>query len=59
MRKTFITLGKKYGMSTETIMKIVGHSSYDMTKRYQEIDKESMAKEMKVWDKPVMRVVNQ
>ncbi len=57
MRRTFITLGKKYGMSTETIMKIVGHSSYDMTKRYQEIDRESMAKEMKAWDSPVMKVV--
>ncbi len=57
MRRTFITLAKEFGMTTETIMKIVGHSSYEMTKRYQEIDKESMAKEMKVWDEPVMKVV--
>jgi len=57
MRRTFITLAKKFGMSLETIMRIVGHSSYDMTKRYQEIDRESMAKEMKVWDEPVMKIV--
>ncbi len=57
MRRTFITLGKKYGMSLETIMRIVGHSSYEMTRKYQEIDRESMAKEMKVWDEPVMKVV--
>ena len=56
MRKTFITLGKKYGMSTETIMKIVGHSSYDMTKKYQDIDRASLEEEMSVWDEPMMKV---
>ncbi len=50
-RKTFVTLSIENGILPDVIMKITGHKSYDVFKKYEKITSKLVDKEMaRVWD---------
>ncbi|MCZ2144067.1 MAG: site-specific integrase [Ignavibacteriales bacterium] len=52
-RRTFVTLSLEAGMKPETIMKITGHSDYEMMKKYLMVTDQLTASEYnKAWNVP-------
>jgi site-specific recombinase XerD len=53
-RRTFITISRKLGIDSETVMKIVGHKRHSTMHRYVHLDNAHIANEFKKWDKVVV-----